>query len=63
MKCLTDRITDCLVFLAFIILLIFMLSMYLSGNMNFEKGVYDKKEDRPTMGEIDNLLNELTSSI
>lgn len=63
MKCLIDRITDCLVSLAFIILLIFMLSMYLSGNMNFEKGVYDKKEDRPTMGEIDNLLNELTSSI
>ncbi|MDH2274524.1 hypothetical protein [Moraxella porci] len=63
MKRLIDRMTDFLISLVFIILLIFILLMYPFGNATFEKGVHDKREDRPTMEEVDNLLNELTSGI
>lgn len=63
MKKSMDKIKDLLISVALIIFLIFMLLMYLSGNMSFEKGVHDNREDRPTMEEVDALLNELTDSI
>lgn len=40
-----------------------MLLMYLSGNMTFEQGIYDKRDDKPKMEEIDALLTELTDGI
>ena len=63
MNKLLDKTTGFLTSIILIIFLTFLLLMYLSGNMSFKKGVYDKRADRPTMAEIDTLLNELTDSI
>lgn len=58
-----DKIADFLVSVVLIVFLVFLLLMYLSGNMTFEQGVYDKREDRPKMEEVDALLTELTNGI
>lgn len=63
MKKIMNKIKDLLTSLILIVFLIFMFLMYLSGNMTFEKGVCNKREDRPTMEEVDALLNELTDGI
>lgn len=63
MKKIMNKIKDLLTSLILIVFLIFMFLMYLSGNITFEKGVYNKREDRPTMEEVDALLNELTDGI
>lgn len=58
-----NKIIDFLIALVIMIFLTFIALMHLSGGKSFEKPIYDKQEDKPTMEEVEALLNEVTDVI
>lgn len=58
-----EKIKDVITSIILIFISIFFLLMYMSGNMTFRIEDYDKKEDRPSINELEILISPILKNL